>query len=111
MTLGVPDDQESLEGATSDNKIHKIWTILGVHHEIRSHRRHGNQSAQAGGGRKHPILVTVSTRNIPDEILEKARQMKSSGEKLQKIYIKKDVYPSVREEWSTRRRSSREGAA
>ncbi len=40
VILGVPDDQESLEGATTDEEtLDKIWTAVGVDGVAGTHRR------------------------------------------------------------------------
>lgn len=100
VITGVPDERESLEGETTDeSKVNKIWSkvgVLGVQLEVRSHRRLGNNN---GGDRRRPILVTVANKVVRDNILEKAKLLKEAGGEYTKIYIKKDVHPSVRKEW------------
>lgn len=97
VITGVPDEHESLEGESTDgSKLNKIWWKVGVQEDIKSHRRLGNNN---GGGRRRPILVTVANKQVRDNILEKARLLKEAGGEYTKIYIKKDVHPSVRKEW------------
>lgn len=110
VITGVPDAHESVEGATSDNeKIAKIWEKVSVTTEVRDIRRLGrinnnesNNSGNTGDGsrlRRRPLLVTVANRYERDRILENANKFKASGEMYSRIYIKKDVHPSIREEW------------
>ena len=66
--LGVPDENEGLDGRTTDEtKVSKILEKIGVDENICSHRRLGNSL----GNRKRPILVTVASKDVRDKILEK----------------------------------------
>lgn len=104
VILGVPDDNETLDGGVTDeNKLKKIWEKVEVNEEIRSHKRLGNLV----GNRKRPILVTLAGREVRDKILEKASALKESGEAYSRIYIKRDVHPSVRNEWKRLRDAER----
>ena len=97
VITGVPDENEALDGAISDgDKLNKIWSIVGVNEEIQSHRRLG---AMGIDNRRRPILLIVGNKEIRDRILEKARQLKQAGREYEKIFIKKDVHPSIRKEW------------
>ena len=97
VVLGVPDEEESLAGATSDNdKLRKVWSVIGEDIEIRSHQRLGRRN---DSGRKRPILVTVKSKQDRDAVLAKTKRLKDAGEPFGRIYVKKDVHPSVRNEW------------
>lgn len=99
IVLGVPDDGLALDGATCDGeKLEKIWATIDEETEMCSHRRLGRPSQDST--KKRPILVTVTSKSSRDGVLEKAKRLKESGPHLNKIYIKKDVHPSVRKEWS-----------
>lgn len=98
VVLGVPDEQESMDGARNDSdKLEKIWTVIGEDTEVRSYRRLGRPTQ--GNNRSRPILVVVRSKSDRDKILEKARRLKDSGTPYNKIYVKKDVHPAVRQEW------------
>lgn len=102
VILGVPDEQESLDGAVTDEeKLNKIWLAVGVDGVAREHRRLGSSVGQASGGppRARPILVTLADKGQRATILNNASRLKGSGDNLNRIYIKKDVHPSVRREW------------
>ena len=43
--------------------------------------------------------MVVDSRSVRDDILEKAKKLKESGDTFKKVFIKKDVHPSVRAEW------------
>ena len=98
VVLGVPDEQETLEGATRDeDKLHKIWHVIGANTAIRSHRRLGRN--ESGSTRKRPILVVAGSKDDRDSTLAKSQELKGRGAPYDKIYIKKDVHPAVRQEW------------
>lgn len=101
VVLGVPDTNESLDGATIDvDKVKKVWCTAGASSEVVSVRRLGRADAAGGSRRSRPILVTVASRKDRDAVLDKAKNLKQcSNEAFKKVYIKKDVHPSVRAEW------------
>lgn len=103
VVLGVPEEAESLDGATTDpDKIDKVWRAAGIESNVLSVRRLGRTSdggAGQRGTRRRPILVSVQTKEVRDMALEKAKTLKEKGERYNKIYIKKDIHPSIRGEW------------
>lgn len=95
VLLGVPEEQESLDGAITENaKIQKVFATAGSTVGTRSSRRLGKV-----GQRRRPILVTVASREDRDAVLQRAKHLKEAGEVFSRIYIKKDTHPAVREEW------------
>ena len=96
VLLGVPDDNEALDGATEDiEKIKKVWSAAGITCDIKSARRLGTHTS----GRKRPIIAVVDSKLVRDSALDKAKNLKSCGDMYNRIYVKKDVHPSVRAEW------------
>ena len=95
VLLGVPEGHESLNGATTDTaKIEKVWSTVGSSVNVKASRRLGKV-----GGRRRPILVTVASREDRDAVLDRAKQLKDAGERFNRIYVKKDIHPAVRDEW------------
>lgn len=98
VILGVPDEQEALDGTVTDqDKIKKIWSKMGVEGVVGTHRRLG-----VGGGagtRRRPVLFTLADKTQRTCILDNANRLKTSGDNYSRIYVKKDVHPSVRNEW------------
>lgn len=104
VILGVPDEHEALEGAVTDeDKLKRVWSKIGVTNTTSTYKRLGGGGQAAGGraagNRRRPILVTVKDKEQRSKILENANRLKTSGDIYNKIYIKKDVHPSVRAEW------------
>ena len=100
ILLGVPDEGETLDTLTEDkDKVKKIFEAIGTSGNISSIRRLGQRNVAEGSRRRRPILITVESRIIRDGILEKAKALKQREEVYKKIFIKKDVHPSVRAEW------------
>lgn len=96
VLLGVPDYQESLDGATSDEaKVRKVLEMAGASGSPRAVRRLGTGD---GGQRRRPMLVTLASRDERDIVLDKAKRLKTCEDPYKSIYIKKDVHPSVRAE-------------
>ena len=97
VLLGVPEDGENIGNATVDNdKIKEIWRVIGSSVNITSNKRLGHQNPH----RRRPILITVESRESRDAVLEKAKVLKQSDQEIfKKIFIKKDIHPSVRAEW------------
>ena len=101
VILGVPDEQVSLDGAITDEKLNKIWTAVGVGGVAGVHRRLGGGTSQASTGappRARPILLTLADKSQRATILNNASRLKDSGDNFNQIYIKKDVHPSVKKE-------------
>ena len=94
---GVPVDGESLEGELLDQgKLPKVWSKIGNVPEVKSCRRLGRGEP---GARKRPILVTLTSREARDEVLANSRRLKEAGSPYERVFVKKDVHPSVRNEW------------
>ena len=97
VVLGLPDEGEALDGAVTDaEKLVRVWTKVGVSPAECQHRRLG---AQAAGGRKRPLLVTIPNKDTRSRILANAKNLKTAGEAYSRIYVKKDTHPGVRKEW------------
>ena len=47
----------------------------------------------------------MDSKSSRDGVLEKAKRLKESGSIFSKVYIKKDVHPSVRNEWTRLRKA------
>lgn len=100
IVMGVPEEHEALDGATTDqSKIVKVWEAARATCEVKSVRRLGKAAAAGQGERRRPILVTVESREERDATLAVAKHLKTAGERYKRVFIKKDVHPSVREEW------------
>ena len=97
VVLGLPDENESLQGATEDaDKIKKVWEKIGADQDqIESCRRLGVRR----GSRPRPLLIIMKTRNAKDNVLGNAKAVKNAGDSFDKVYVKKDLHPSVRAEW------------
>lgn len=104
VVLGLPDENESLQGATEDgDKIKKVWgKIRADQNQIESYRRLGVRR----GNRPRPVLITMKTRNAKDDVLGNTKALKDAGESFDKVYIKKDLHPSVRAEWKRLREAT-----
>lgn len=97
IITGVPDENEALMGATNDEeKLGKIWSEAGIAEDIQGYRRLGI----IGEGRRcRAILLTLNSREARDRVLTKAPQLKQGNKACEKIFIKRDVHPSIRNEW------------
>ena len=102
--LGVPEDSVALKGTTNDNdKVTKVWQTAGINCAIKSSKRLGKPGTYRDGTPRRgprPILVVVASRDDRDVALDRSKELKTFGnENFKKIFIKKDVHPSVRAEW------------
>lgn len=43
--------------------------------------------------------MTLSSRAAIDKVLDKTKRLKEAGAPYERIFVKKDVHPSVRNEW------------
>lgn len=96
VVLGVPDEEEELEGASTDeDKIRKIWGVIGKEMRIRGLRRLGRHQTD----RKRPILVQLESKDAREKVLKEAKRLKEAGTTFERIFMKRNVHPSVRNEW------------
>ena len=51
-------------------------------------------------GRRRPIMVTLTSREHRDTLLDKAKRLKDCAEAYKKIFMKEVVHPTVCAEWS-----------
>ena len=63
---------------------------------MKSCRRLGRGEA---GARKLPILVTLPSRKARDKVLVNTRKLKEAGAPYERVFVKKDVHPGVKNEW------------
>lgn len=97
VVLGLPDEGEALGGAVTDvEKLSHLWGRMEVGSVDCQHRRLGTAG---GGGRKRPLLLTIRDRDTRLRILANSKKLKTAGENYARIFVKKDVHPSVRKEW------------
>ena len=81
IVLGVPDDGQTLDGATNDDaKLGRIWAAIGEVTVIRSPRRLGQYVE--GTQKKRPLLIVVDAKTARDGVLEKAKSFKGQGHPL-----------------------------
>lgn len=103
VVLGVPDENEALDGATTgQEKLNKIWTKVGISDVEGSHRRLGRELPTDDGSsqrRSRPILFTLRDKDQRTSILNNANWLKSTGDNVSRIYIKRDIHPSIMKEW------------
>ena len=104
VLLGVPEEGVALEGATSDTeKVSKVWEAASITCEIKSQKRLGQPGIYKDGTARRgprPLLLVVGSQQDRDATLVKSKELNTPGkEAFKKIFIKKDVHPSVREEW------------
>lgn len=105
IITGVPDEDEALEGATSEQeKIDKIWSEVGVREAVQLHRRLGSRGENH---RRRAILVTLDSKEAKDRVLTKASKLKEATGDLKRVFIKKDVHPNIRAEWRRLREAER----
>ena len=101
---GVPDGQESLAGMTNDmDKCKHVLEIV----EASDIKIDASRLGAFDQDRARTILVRTSYRAERDRVLEKTKKLKDAGEPFKDIYIKKDVHPSVRREWSRLREAEK----
>lgn len=65
VILGVPEQNESLEGATNDeDKLEVLWNKIGVEDVRGTHRRLGREANNGESRRSRPILLTLTDKDV-----------------------------------------------
>ena len=108
IVLGVPEEAEGLDGETSDEgKLKKIWMQMGLTYDAVSNKRLGRLEERQGNNRKRPILVVLASKHVRDDVLVNTNRLKNSSSCYSRIFVKKDVHPSVRNEWKRLKEAER----
>ena len=106
IMTGVPEDQ--LGGATTDiEKVKLVLSTIGQQAvEVRSVERLGTQqqdrrqtSGPASRPYRRPLKVVLKNADSRKDVLDSARQLKTSDAIFRSIYVKKDMHPLVRKEF------------
>lgn len=97
--LDVPDEGEALDGAVTDNdRIGKVWAEMDASCVVRTLRRLGRRDDTDRHCR--PILLTLSDNTLRSGLgWTLPRSLRNMVNRTKKIYVKKNVHPSVRREW------------
>ena len=95
IITGVPEE-EAFDGAVNDiGKCRKILEVIGDTSVPLDTTRLG----KAETGRSRPILAKVPSRAARDKILENTKELRAVGPAYRRIYVKKDLHPTIRKEW------------
>ncbi len=74
MVLGLLDESQEIEGATTDaEKLTRIWNKMGLAGVECQHRRLG---AETGGRRKRSLLFTIRDKDTRSQILVSAKKLR-----------------------------------
>ena len=99
--------------------MNKILELIGVSRngaltQRRLGRSDNNQAGNSVAGQRRknrPILVIVESKSMRDNILDKAKTLKNASDLFKRVFIKKDVHPSVRNEWQRLPKEEKECSA
>ena len=81
IILGVPDQNESLEGATNDeDKLKVIWNKIGVGRVQGTRRSLGSEANNEGNRRSRLIVLSLNDKDLRSHILENSNRLKTAGE-------------------------------
>lgn len=95
-------------GGTDAEKVRTVIAATG--HQVTSNPASWQvkRLGQKIDGRKRLILVVLEDGNERNEILKKAKNLKSQPGSLATVYIKKDVHPAVRKEMARLRQREKD---
>lgn len=105
IMTGVPEEQ--LGGATTDmEKVKLVLSTMGQQAvEVRGVERLGSlqqdrrQPSGASRPYRRPLKVVLKNADNRKDVLDSARQLKTSDAIFRSIYVKKDMHPLVRKEF------------
>lgn len=107
IITGVSEEVDAI-GSTDVEKVQNVIAATG--YQLTSDpasweiKRLGRENEQ----KKRPLLVVVGDGHQRNEILRKAKNLKSSDGVMSSVYVKKDVHPAVRKEMARLRRREKE---
>ena len=103
VITGVSESVD-LEGAHTDQqKCEIILQTIGVPEIAFTQKRLGRQV----DGRVRALLLHIPSAPQRESILANTSKLKQAGPAYQKVYVKKDVHPAVRNEWRRLRESEK----
>ena len=96
----VKTDNEPVSLGDDNSKMNYIFNLLEkTSTKVVSLKRLGNINA-ATPDRPRPLLASLESVHERNSILSIARNLKNGPEHVKKIYLKKDVHPSIRKEYN-----------
>ncbi|KAG0713587.1 hypothetical protein GWK47_015881 [Chionoecetes opilio] len=88
-----------LDGATKDHeKLNISWRRIGVPDVAGTHQKLGREASGDGPRKRRPILLTLTDKGMRSAVLENCNRLKTAGDNFKRIFIKKDVHPSLAED-------------
>jgi hypothetical protein len=108
VITGIEETVNDLGGNDSE-KVHSVLQEIGeqVDRDSFTTKRLGRNNDR----NRRPLLVTLPSKNMRQNILEKAKLLKEKQDPYKKVYIKKDVHPAMRRELDRLRKREREEKA
>ena len=94
IITGVPEDT-TLDGATTDeDKVGKVLAVIETDNMPVSVSRLGVRNS----GRCRPILVKTPSKEGRSIVLANTKKLKEADQCYGRVYVKKDIHPSIRKE-------------
>ena len=95
IITGVPEDT-TLDGATTDeDKVGKVLAVIEADSVPVTVSRLGVRNS----GRCRPILVKTPSKEGRSIVLANTKKLKEADQCYRRVYVKKDIHPSIRKEW------------
>ena len=96
IITGVPEEGTPLgEAQTDEDKVQSVLSNIRASEVPVDITRLGTKVA----GRNRPILLKTPLKEGREIVLANAKNLKDAGRDFKRIYVKKDIHPSVRKEW------------
>ena len=95
-------------GADDVEKLRNVLNAAGCPTTIDPSTFTLRRLGQANPTRPRPVHITVELPQQRDIVIEKAKNLKNAGESYSRIYIKKDIHPTVRKEIGRLKKRERE---
>ena len=119
VVTGVPEEDDGdLDGAVDDvEKCKKVFERMqeaGDQAEppdtpsLWSDTIEVKRVGDTAEGKQRPIILKMSSKAERDAVLEVTKKLKEAGTDYKRIYVRKDIHPSVRKEWGRLRKMLKE---
>ena len=93
IIMGVPEEGTPLgEAQIDEDKVQSVLSIIRASEVPVDITRLGTRVA----GRNHPILLKTTSNEGREIVLANTRNLKDAGRDFKRIYMRKDIYPSLR---------------
>ena len=103
--LGVPEGEMRIKDSRGQDVVYtedqeKVTAILQAMQQENIHLKEIQRLGNSSSTRSRVLLVSTESKAARDEVIRATPALKTAGKSYEKVYVKKDVHPLIRKEFS-----------